>query len=399
MTPDSTATPTFRQSVFDILKAFVPRVSAKTVDLTFEIESDIPDQLIVDFTALKHIITNLVEPMIDPTPSGGDIGLTCEAVGTGTEPVKEEITVQYEAFQPETDYHASPTATAMESTVARMKPFLKSRILFVGTLKDTTNLATRMRELGLKVQVVHSASEIMDQPQYRHVETIVVDPLTAVTSLDMSRSLQLRHTPVVLLAPKSSCLNVKWYIDHNISQITATLTTQDLVSALVVALESYSYPSFGTPLPLNILLAEDNFVNQRIFTRILEKCGHIVEAADNGSLAVDKYKERVAMGHCPFDIIFVSSIVSWPLLSARAKTFTAACPQMDAAMPIMDGVEATTLIRYFEKQQDIQPIPIIALILNGVVGNDLEKCLQAGMDDHVISTFLFRSPRSGPTQC
>ncbi|KAF5350074.1 hypothetical protein D9756_009277 [Leucocoprinus leucothites] len=373
MTTDSTATLNFRQSVFEVLKAFIPRVPAKTVDLTFEIGPDIPDRLIVDFTSLKHVITNLVEPTICLTPVGGEIGLTCrllsldaqpvsvefEAVCTGIEPVKEELTVQSEAFQPQAEYHASPAATTMEAILTRMKPFSKSRILFVDTLKDTTNLAVRMTELGLKVQVVHSVSEVVDHPRYRHVEAIVIDSLTAIASL-MSESTQFSHTPVVLLASKLPRLNVKWCIDHNISQMIATPTIQNLVLALVIALESCSYSASEAPL-LNILLAEDNLVNQRLFTKILNKYGHIVEIADNGSLAVNMYKERLEKGHFPFDIIL-----------------------MDTVMPIMDGLEATALIRSFEKQEDIQPIPIIALIAQATISSSgPEKCLQAGMDDHI----------------
>jgi osomolarity two-component system sensor histidine kinase NIK1 len=55
----------------------------------------------------------------------------------------------------------------------------------------------------------------------------------------------------------------------------------------------------------DILLAEDNLVNQKLAVKILEKYGHAVEIAENGSLAVDAFKARVAQGK-PFDIILVS---------------------------------------------------------------------------------------------
>jgi osomolarity two-component system sensor histidine kinase NIK1 len=40
----------------------------------------------------------------------------------------------------------------------------------------------------------------------------------------------------------------------------------------------------------DILLAEDNLVNQKLAVKILEKCGHSIEIAENGSLAVDVFK-------------------------------------------------------------------------------------------------------------
>ena len=55
----------------------------------------------------------------------------------------------------------------------------------------------------------------------------------------------------------------------------------------------------------DILLAEDNLVNQKLAVKILEKYGHSVEIAENGSLAVDAFKSRVNQGK-PFDIILVS---------------------------------------------------------------------------------------------
>jgi osomolarity two-component system sensor histidine kinase NIK1 len=54
----------------------------------------------------------------------------------------------------------------------------------------------------------------------------------------------------------------------------------------------------------DILLAEDNLVNQKLAVKILEKYGHTVKIAENGSLAVDAFKAKVAQGK-PFDIILV----------------------------------------------------------------------------------------------
>lgn len=57
-------------------------------------------------------------------------------------------------------------------------------------------------------------------------------------------------------------------------------------------------------------------------------------------------------------------------------------------MPFMGGMEATELIRSFEMHRSIQPIPIIALTAHAMIG-DRERCLQAGMDDHITSAFFF----------
>ena len=101
----------------------------------------------------------------------------------------------------------------------------------------------------------------------------------------------------------------------------------------------------------HILLAEDNAVNQRLAVRLLEKEGHSVVVANNGSEAVTAI-EREA-----FDLIL-----------------------MDVQMPGMNGYEATAAIREKEILSGGH-IPIIALTANAMKG-DRERCLDAGMDGY-----------------
>ena len=59
-------------------------------------------------------------------------------------------------------------------------------------------------------------------------------------------------------------------------------------------------------------------------------------------------------------------------------------------MPFMGGMEATELIRSYEMHRGLAPTPIIALTAHAMIG-DRERCLQAGMDDHITSTVFFAS--------
>lgn len=100
---------------------------------------------------------------------------------------------------------------------------------------------------------------------------------------------------------------VKWCLDNSISsQVTTPATAQDLAAALISALESNTVSPVAptNDIIFDILLAEDNLVNQKLAVKILEKYGHVVEIAENGSLAVDAFKARVARG-VPFDIVLV----------------------------------------------------------------------------------------------
>jgi len=104
---------------------------------------------------------------------------------------------------------------------------------------------------------------------------------------------------------------------------------------------------------LDILLVEDNVVNQRLVQRILEKQGHDVVVADNGTTALE------LLGCRGFDLVL-----------------------MDVQMPRMDGIETTVAIRNKEKETD-RHVPIIALTAHAMTG-DRERCLQAGMDGYLI---------------
>jgi PAS domain S-box-containing protein len=100
-------------------------------------------------------------------------------------------------------------------------------------------------------------------------------------------------------------------------------------------------------LALRVLLAEDNIVNQKVATKMLQKLGCEVTLVENGQQAVD----FLATG-TPVDLVL-----------------------MDCRMPEMDGLEATRTIR-----RQMNSIPIIALTANDTE-EDREDCMNAGMDE------------------
>ncbi|MDO8541211.1 MAG: ATP-binding protein [Opitutaceae bacterium] len=107
----------------------------------------------------------------------------------------------------------------------------------------------------------------------------------------------------------------------------------------------------GDEIPLDILLAEDNAVNQKVALRFLERLGYHAKAVSNGIEAVS------AMERQNFDLIL-----------------------MDLQMPEMDGIEATRQIR--ARLEPRRQPKIIALTANAMQG-DRELCVAAGMDDHI----------------
>ena len=105
---------------------------------------------------------------------------------------------------------------------------------------------------------------------------------------------------------------------------------------------------------LNILLAEDNPINQKVAIRILRHLGYQADIVTNGCEVIE------AIATKSYDLIL-----------------------MDVQMPKMNGVETTRQIRYQESQaSQTKPIPIIAITANSSF-DDEALCQEAGMCDYL----------------
>ncbi len=103
----------------------------------------------------------------------------------------------------------------------------------------------------------------------------------------------------------------------------------------------------------SVLVAEDNEINQKLMMKILENLNFDVTTVENGQEALKARKSE------EFDLIL-----------------------MDIAMPVMDGVSATKEILAYEKENNLDHIPIVALTANALKG-DREKFLNDGLDDYL----------------
>jgi len=127
-------------------------------------------------------------------------------------------------------------------------------------------------------------------------------------------------------------------IPVEIDELESTLKTIDLEDSLIIK------PKAGS----KILLAEDNFLSQKLAHRILTNMGMEVTVANNGKIAVDLVKSKT------FDLVI-----------------------LDIQMPVMDGIEAAKQIRLFNNKT-----PILAMTANAFI-EDKVLCLEAGMNDYI----------------
>jgi len=146
------------------------------------------------------------------------------------------------------------------------------------------------------------------------------------------------------------------------SHITKPARQKDLYNCLAAVLNDDSAITAGSEyrklqelqITGDVLLVEDNPVNQEMMMEMLKIMGVNVELAENGEEAVTRLAEK------EFDLAF-----------------------MDCQMPVMDGFEATSIIRSKESFDTTKRKSIIVALTANALEGDRERCLAAGMNDYL----------------
>jgi two-component system, sensor histidine kinase and response regulator len=141
-----------------------------------------------------------------------------------------------------------------------------------------------------------------------------------------------------------------------IKPVTSSILFDTAIGALGAELEATEEIVAGPSFDIDrmrgarVLLVEDNEINQEVAIGQLEDAEVFVDLAENGAEAVRMAREN------DYDVVL-----------------------MDMQMPVMDGIEATRILR---SDARFQTLPIIAMTANALV-SDRELCLEAGMNDHI----------------
>lgn len=198
---------------------------------------------------------------------------------------------------------------------------------------------------------------------------LIESNLPGDTPMELAKYIRQRFSkqelPLILIAPPND-RHPKEIVRALFNlYLTKPLTRSRLFDSLMTALGELNLVTtrpeksrlkLGERLPLTILLAEDNPINQIVASSILDEMAYKTELAENGLQVLE------AMQNKAYDVIF-----------------------MDMQMPEMDGLEATRRIRA-EFPPGQQPV-IIAMTANAME-SDKQECLKAGMNDYISKPVL-----------
>jgi signal transduction histidine kinase/DNA-binding response OmpR family regulator len=229
-------------------------------------------------------------------------------------------------------------------------------------------LCSMLQRVGATVQSAACGREAIALLKNAHFDLLLIDAeMLPPDGFEVVRfALELPQPAAIIMMLGSSRLHSSAIECRGLGiqqYIVKPVNEAELIQALRGLLDTFreddsppvSAPQIGLTKggALNVLLAEDNPVNQKLVTRVLQKMGHRVTLAATGAEAVREH------GAGRFDLIL-----------------------MDVQMPEMNGFEATAHIREREKKCG-EHLPIIALTALAIQG-DRQRCLAAGMDDYLL---------------
>ncbi|KAH6905709.1 atypical/HisK protein kinase [Coprinopsis sp. MPI-PUGE-AT-0042] len=256
-------------AVFGTLKALAVCASQNQLNPAHDVDPNIPDQLVfipskVNRRGQVALSTRLLA-MDDQS-----ITLEFSAADAGIGIAKDKDNLIFDTFcQAGLGLFISERAVSLmqdnmwvESEAVKGSKFCfaitscKCTIIFGDTLQDTTGAEDRIKDLSLRLYLIHEVREVADKDNCRCIDTTCVDLLNILK--------HFRYVPV----------------------ITTPVSAQDLTLSLISALESNPVSPISAPnnVTFAIVHAEDDSVNQKLAVKILKKYGHSVEIVESGGL-------------------------------------------------------------------------------------------------------------------
>jgi signal transduction histidine kinase/CheY-like chemotaxis protein len=402
------------EAVEGVIDLLALQAGRKGIALHVRIDPRVPRNVVADCVRLRQILINLVSnavkftiegsvtvrvtPAASPHPGDGRQWLVFQVQDTGVGISKEK---QAELFQPFVQADASTArrfgGSGLGLFISRKLALLMdgqlsvesehgkgSTFKLVVPFERSPNKAERDRRLEHRRLLALRLSQddwqtlthyaLVWDVDWKRSEAIAeaaasgthFDLILAVPSAlapEAARVLAAHGLRIVMLCPIADLARVRKDYAGIATCFTLPLRPLALLETLVEALQPppVPHPDTAPPppvpaaVPMRVLVAEDNLVNQKVIRRLLEKRNCEVKVANHGREAVEAVLE--APLDAPFNLVL-----------------------MDCQMPEMDGFEACRAIRALD--ENVRKTPVVALTANAMKG-DNDRCLAAGMDDYL----------------
>jgi len=410
-----------RHCIEDVLDIFGTKATSNGLELVYQIDADVPLQIVGDSLRLRQVLINLVGNAMKFTEQGevcicvhlekhennGQLELRFDVKDSGIGIPEDKLNKLFKAFsQVDTSttrkYGGTGLGLAISeklvglmggnisvqsqpgkgstfsftvSTNAGNKPIESytyysmadeegKRVLIVDDNKTNLTILKHQFEYWKLVPVLaYSGEEALDiLSKDKHIDLVITDmQMPGMDGIALGTSVKKLYPgiPIMLL----SSIGGEFASDMRqvfVSVLTKPIKQHILNKQVINALRNTHVQTerasanklsldFSSKYPFNILVAEDNLMNQHVIVHILKKLGYDPYVVKNGQEAVEAANQK------NYSIIL-----------------------MDMQMPVMDGMEATRIIRQTVVAQPV----IIALTANTMEG-DQEVCIAAGMNDYL----------------
>ncbi|CDU03555.1 conserved exported hypothetical protein [Vibrio coralliirubri] len=398
-----------REAVYDSVSVIQSKAISKDIELDINIDYQTPPQLFFDEYRVRQVLTNLLSNAIKFTSKGtittdiaytpmsmgrGKLECSVSDTGIGIEPEKLES-----IFEPFTQEDGSITrqfgGTGLGLAICRqlvdlMGGYITARsvkgegstftfCLYVDVVEAPVQTFDNLSRATIISNSFNYLDQLVKECERLNVRANVVSSIAALSeSVKESDFILYCHTlhhsmekdlvalkTVYPLSRVIVCQHHLFKTNLITETVHSTHTLPFLGRRFLTSLQSLDVGEEQTPqveakdeevrsLNRRILIVEDNLMNQKIASFFLEQAGYEYLIASNGQEAVD-----VITQGAQFDAVL-----------------------MDCMMPVMDGITATRTIRQWEADQQVTPLPIIALTAS-VLEEDIKDCFEAGMNAYL----------------
>lgn len=280
-----------------------------------------------------------------------------------------------------TFYFTVQTAKAQApETAGRQKHgasmLINSRVLVISdNAAEAGNFSSYFHKWGMHPQVTDSFSEALNWLRNNeHFDLISIDAKIAqINFMELVARIRTLFSPAQMPVIVFNASGDDIYFNYSDKTISAIIPQNidrsrllDILISIFTVEEHHklkhqydlkqSDKELATRIPLNILIAEDNKINQKLAVNIIESLGYHPDTVENGLEVISAMKKK------NYDMIF-----------------------MDIQMPELDGYETT---RHLHRTLESNQRPVIIAMTAFAMEGDKEKCIAAGMDDYISKPII-----------